>query len=96
MNLFNNPLALNLTRRHFFQASGFSLGATALASLQGQAAEKGGKTGINAALPETHFPGKCKNIIYLHMVGGPAQMDLRLVVGGEVRPVTLGAVGVRS
>ena len=26
--------------------------------------------------PETHFPAKCKNIIYLHMVGGPAQMDL--------------------
>ena len=26
------------------------------------------------ALP--HFPAKAKNIIYLHMVGGPSQMDL--------------------
>ncbi|MBA4189953.1 MAG: sulfatase [Planctomycetaceae bacterium] len=76
MNLFNNPRALNLTRRHFFQSTGFSLGATALANLQAAETPKGNKTGIDAALPETHFPGKCKNIIYLHMVGGPAQMDL--------------------
>src|SRR6202011_4261080 len=34
------------------------------------------QTGIGAALPQTHFPTKCKNVIYLHMVGGPAQMDL--------------------
>jgi hypothetical protein len=79
MNLFHNPLALGMTRRHFFRSAGFSLGATALAALQARearAAAKGNKTGLNAALPETHFPGKCKNIIYLHMVGGPAQMDL--------------------
>jgi len=24
----------------------------------------------------THFPAKAKRVIYLHMVGGPAQMDL--------------------
>jgi hypothetical protein len=75
MNLFQNPHALAMTRRHFFRASGFSLGATALASLQANAAG-GDKTGIAAALPETHFPAKCKNVIYLHCVGGPAQMDL--------------------
>src|SRR6478735_2442097 len=79
MNLFTNPLALNMTRRHFFRGAGFSLGATALAALQAdeaRAAAKGNQTGLHAALPETHFPGKCKHIIYLHMVGGPAQMDL--------------------
>lgn len=79
MNLFTNPLALNMTRRHFFRGTGFSLGATALAALQAsetRAAAKGDTTGFGAALPETHFPGKCKHIIYLHMVGGPAQMDL--------------------
>ena len=76
MNLFNNPFALNLTRRHFFRATGFSLGATALASLQAAEAAKGDKTGIDAALPETHFPAKCKHIIYLHCVGGPSQLDL--------------------
>src|SRR5262249_39663203 len=29
-----------------------------------------------AALPQTHFPAKARNVIYLHMVGGPPQMDL--------------------
>jgi hypothetical protein len=79
MNLFDNPLVLGMTRRHFFRSTGFSLGATALAALQADealAAAKGTQTGLNAALPATHFPAKCKHIIYLHMVGGPAQMDL--------------------
>jgi hypothetical protein len=67
-------LNLAINRRHFFASTGFSLGATALAALQAKAA--GDKTGLHAALPETHFPGKCKHVIYLHMVGGPAQMDL--------------------
>src|SRR5438093_2411475 len=74
MNLFDNPRTLGMTRRHFFASAGFSLGATALATLQAQAA--GSPTGFGAALPQTHFPTKCKNVIYLHMVGGPAQMDL--------------------
>ncbi len=84
MNLFDNPHALELTRRHFFASGGLSLGAMALASLTGRAAEqspmpRGGAstdTGIGAALPKTHFPTKCKSVIYLHCVGGPAQMDL--------------------
>ncbi|HEV3386037.1 MAG TPA: DUF1501 domain-containing protein, partial [Gemmata sp.] len=61
--------------RSFFASTGFSLGATALAGLQAKAAG-GDKTGLHAALAETHFPGKCNHIIYLHTVGGPAQMDL--------------------
>jgi len=70
-------LALAQTRRQFFASSGFSLGTAALAALSGTAADgKGDKTGLGAALPTTHFPAKCKNVIYLHMVGGPAQMDL--------------------
>ncbi len=73
-----------ITRRHFFGSAGFSLGAAALATLQSQAAAVAPmprlaadtNTGIGAALDHTHFPTKCKNVIYLHMVGGPAQMDL--------------------
>src|SRR6185437_9153703 len=61
-----------------------SLGAAALASLSGSTAEiapmprfgPDTATGLGAALSRTHFPTKCKNVIYLHMVGGPAQMDL--------------------
>jgi len=71
------------TRRQFFaSATTFSLGTAALATLGGAArgtapARPGGtKTGIGAALPETHFPAKAKHVIYLHMVGGPSQIDL--------------------
>lgn len=69
------------TRRQFFARGMNVLGMAALASLGGTSQlygseEKGSKTGIGAALTETHFPAKCKNIIYLHMVGGPPQQDL--------------------
>lgn len=70
----------NETRRQFFASTGFTLGTAALASLMGPPrkarAGDGTKTGIGAALPETHFPATAKQVIYLHMVGGPAQMDL--------------------
>jgi hypothetical protein len=73
-----NPLqqfGQNLTRRHFFAAGAHVLGTGALAALM--ANDKApSKTGIGAALAETHFPAKTKQVIYLHMVGGPSQMDL--------------------
>ncbi|QVL31585.1 DUF1501 domain-containing protein [Telmatocola sphagniphila] len=77
MNSLQN-LGLNLTRRHFFGRGTHLLGGAALAALLGQetARATGTKTGIGAAVPETHFPAKIKNIIYLHMVGGPSQLDL--------------------
>ena len=73
-----------LTRRHFFGSAGFSLGTAALASLRAGAADKtpSGKPGPmletapGAGLASRHFPSKCKSVIYLHMVGGPPQMDL--------------------
>lgn len=75
---FQNYLTYE-TRRQFFAASGFSLGAAALATLDGHAAEKAPEKstiGTGAALKATHFPAKAKNVIYLHMVGGPSQLDL--------------------
>jgi hypothetical protein len=72
-----NPLdlyQLNVTRRHFFQAGSHAIGAAALASLMGNqlgAAEEQPKL---AGLQ--NFVGKAKHVIYLHMVGGPPQMDL--------------------
>lgn len=67
----------NMTRRHFFKSGANVLGMAALSSLMGQTSlAAGSKTGKKAALPETHFPAKCKQVIYLHMVGGPPQMDL--------------------
>ena len=75
-----------MTRRHFFgRTTGIGLGSVALASLlaeTGQAAgiadlakpRAGAATGGLAGLP--HFPPKAKRAIYLHMNGGPSQMDL--------------------
>jgi hypothetical protein len=50
----------------------------ALGSLLGADAARGGVAGGAAAgaAPGPHFPGKAKHVIYLHMVGGPSQMDL--------------------
>jgi hypothetical protein len=72
MDLFRDYIRYE-TRRQFFRRGGNVLGAAALASLLGQ-----DKVGANetASAPGTHFPPKAKHVIYLHMVGGPAQMDL--------------------
>jgi hypothetical protein len=64
---------LNITRRHFFAQGSHALGGAALASLLG--ADR--SAAAASAQPSlAHFAGKAKHIIYLHMVGGPSQMDL--------------------
>jgi hypothetical protein len=74
MNPFNE-FVQNITRRHFFAAGSHVLGGAALASLL--AGDKArGDTKPDATAGRSHFPGKAKHVIYLHMVGGPAQMDL--------------------
>jgi hypothetical protein len=72
----------HVTRRHFLSAGSHLLGTAALASL----ATKGFGAGTSSASPKasiglssqalTHFAPKAKQVIYLHMVGGPSQMDL--------------------
>jgi hypothetical protein len=67
-----------ITRRHFFRQGSHVLGSAALASLLGTGHLAAGE---NAAAPLTlagrsHFSGKAKHVIYLHMVGGPSQHDL--------------------
>jgi hypothetical protein len=70
-----------MTRRHFFGRAGLSLGSAALATLLAEnarsdsaAAKSQAPTGGLPGLP--HFPPKAKRAIYLHMNGGPSQMDL--------------------
>ena len=67
--------AQQLTRRQFFGAAGLSLGPLALALMQQPAARAAERlqSGLSS-LP--HFKPKAKALIYLHMNGGPAQMDL--------------------
>ncbi len=72
---------LLLTRRNFFGSSGIRLGGLALWML---AARSGRAEDTQAAIPRSypplpglpHFPPKAEHLIYLHMNGGPAQMDL--------------------
>ena len=65
------------TRRQFFARGRNALGFAALAGLFGDNALRllGAEPVVNShGLP--HFPPKAKRVLYLHMVGGPSQMDL--------------------
>src|SRR5215212_728499 len=61
------------TRRQFFRNFGSFMGTAALASLWPRFANAVTAEG-KAVGP--HFAPKAKRVIYLHMVGGPSQMDL--------------------
>ena len=66
------------TRRQFFGHTGLRLGGIALAHLLGKNAIASPAIGrVHPALPGfPHFPPKAKSLIYLHMNGGPSQIDL--------------------
>ena len=67
----------NVTRRHFLAAGSHLLGTAALASLAGDALASAANRQPRATRHAlTHFAPKAKQVIYLHMVGGPSQMDL--------------------
>src|SRR5881628_1754581 len=84
-----NPLfehRLLITRRQFFGNVGLRLGGAALAMLmaKGGGAFAGGASAsgpaggmVHPPLPGfPHFRPRAKSIIYLHMNGGPSQIDL--------------------
>jgi hypothetical protein len=76
MDLFQE-FQRTLTRRHFFAAGSHAVGWAALASLLGtDRARAATAAPAGGAVPGPHFPGKAKQVIYLHMVGGPPQQDL--------------------
>ncbi len=60
------------TRRQFFTRGRNLLGSAALTSLLGEAIASA--SNVPAAGPQ--FPPQAERVIYLHMVGGPSQMDL--------------------
>ncbi len=60
------------SRRQFLTSGKHLLGGSALATLLGNTSTA--SSAMRVAGP--HFPAKAKRVIYLHMVGGPAQMDL--------------------
>ncbi|MCC9602443.1 DUF1501 domain-containing protein [Stieleria sp. JC731] len=74
-----------LTRRKFFTTGGSLLGGAAMMSLMGNAFDNPSAMASESGVPSggghpgavpTHFPPTAKRVIYLHMVGGPSQMDL--------------------
>ena len=72
MNIFQEYLQAQ-SRRYFLSQGKNVLGGAALAGLLGRS--MGAETDGPGAV-KTHFAPKAKRVIYLHMVGGPAQMDL--------------------
>ncbi|HEY2787311.1 MAG TPA: DUF1501 domain-containing protein [Fimbriiglobus sp.] len=68
---------LALTRRQFFGSTGLRLGGLGLALLGASKAVASDQTRIHPPLPGfPNFPPTASSVIYLHMNGGPAQMDL--------------------
>ena len=66
------------TRRQFFSRGASAVGWAALGSLAGHRAirrpDAAGRARRSRIWPIS--PRKAKHVIYLHMVGGPSQMDL--------------------
>ncbi|MEC7696089.1 MAG: DUF1501 domain-containing protein, partial [Planctomycetota bacterium] len=71
--MLNLPEPILHHRRSFFARSGHLLGSAAIAQLA-NASSASAATAHQA--PGPHFTPKAKRVIYLHMVGGPSQMDL--------------------
>ena len=67
------------TRRQFLRRGASFLGTAALATLAPGLTLAGDKKTVSAksaSAPGPHFAPKAKQVIYLHMVGGPSQLDL--------------------
>src|SRR2546430_14985412 len=75
MTLFHKS-PRTIPRRHFFSAGSHALGWAALTSLLGTNRLNAATGPATAGHPLPHFAPQAKHVIYLHMVGGPPQMDL--------------------
>ncbi len=69
---------LDSSRRGFLDRAVRTLGgaAAAAAALSPEGTAQMLRAAEAAHVPGPHFPGKAKHVIYLHMVGGPSQIDL--------------------
>lgn len=64
------------TRRHLFEQCGIGVGAMALASLLGAESARAADSGSGGSPSKLHHPARARRVIYLHMAGGPSQIDL--------------------
>ena len=58
-----------LSRREVLQKSSMGFGALAMAGLMDKA------KAASPLIPDSHFPGKARNVIFLFMEGGVSQVD---------------------
>lgn len=69
-----------MNRRNFFGSTGLRLGSIALAMLAGERCLPAASSASDRPFPSLpgmpHFAPRAKSLIYLHMNGGPCQMDL--------------------
>ena len=80
MNI-SQQLRIECSRRELLQRSGLGIGSAALATLLaddlGFADQPPSRDSVHRmAARATHFPARAKNVIFLHMVGAPSQLDL--------------------
>ena len=76
MTLFDDSSqAQRVSRRRFLARGAGAVAGVAATSLPGLAPTNE-RALAAAAAAGPHFPGKAKHVIYLHMVGGPSQIDL--------------------
>ncbi len=74
---FEDKALQAVTRRHFFSRCGVGVGQVALASLMADGMLSGAPATNSSTEPKKpHFPGRVKNVIYLHMCGAPSQFEL--------------------
>ncbi len=76
-----NPIhehLLQISRRQFFKRGGLSLGSIALGSLLAETFAKGAPVATENLLAarSPQIPARAKQVIYLHMVGAPSQLDM--------------------
>jgi hypothetical protein len=83
LNDFRLEALKNISRRHFLRESAAGLGAAALGTfLAGCTSKSSGIpdkliSNVDPMFPKPpHFPGKAKQVIYLHMAGAPSQLEL--------------------
>ena len=76
MSYDQQSLQQELSRRQLFQHVGGGMAPVALATLLGQDALAVPQVVNPLAAKKPHFGARAKNVIFLHMVGGPSQLDL--------------------
>ena len=75
MNLYQQQLQ-HQTRRHFLAGSGISLGSIALGQMLGGNCNAAAAPSNPLAPKQSHFEGKAKRVIYIHLTGSPPHLDL--------------------